>query len=177
MRGSDPDAALMWLFKMLASGEAPRFLFRRMTIFASEDIGLADPRALQTVVNAWQAFEMVGLPEGEYFLAQACIYLAQAPKSNAVKRAMDGTRSVMRDAPTLEVPNHLRNAPVKGMAEQGYGEGYLYPHDAPEGVVAAHYFPMGVTPIELYHPSNRGFEVEVTERIAERQKGDSIGDL
>ncbi len=165
MRGSDPDAALIWLFKMLESGEAPRFLFRRMTIFASEDIGLADPRALQTVVSAWQAFEMVGLPEGEYFLAHACIYLAQAPKSNAVKRAMEGARAVMKNAPTLEVPNHLRNAPVKGMAEQGYGKGYLYPHDAPEGVVTADYFPIGVAPVDLYIPSIRGFEADIVERL------------
>lgn len=165
LRGSDPDAALIWLFKMLASGEAPRFLFRRMTIFASEDIGLCDPRALQTVVAAWQAFEMVGLPEGEYFLAHACIYLAQAPKSNAVKRAMDGTRSVMRDAPSLEVPNHLRNAPVKGMKEQGYGEGYRYPHDAPTGVVPANYFPIGVSPCNLYEPVPRGYEEDIAERL------------
>lgn len=165
LRGSDPDAALVWLFKMLASGEAPRFLFRRMTIFASEDIGLADPRALQIVVSAWQAFEMVGLPEGEYFLAHACVYLAQAPKSNAVKRAMNGARFILRDAPTLEVPNHLRNAPMKGMADQGYGQGYVYPHDAPEGIVAATYFPVGVQSIDLYQPTDHGFEEDVRERL------------
>jgi len=165
MRGSDPDAALVWLFKMLKSGEDPRFLFRRMAIFASEDVGNADPRALQLVVSAWQAFELVGLPEGEFFLAHACVYLCQAPKSNAVTRAMGGARSAISSASGLEVPNHLRNAPVKGMAEQGYHEGYQYPHDHPGGVVTANYFPVGMTPQNLYEPTDRGFEVEVRERL------------
>jgi putative ATPase len=110
LRGSDPDAALVWLYKMLESGEEPRFLLRRMAIFASEDIGNADPRALQVVVSAWQAFEMVGFPEGEYFLAHACVYLAQAPKSNAVTRAMQASKAAVKAAPSLEVPYHLRNA-------------------------------------------------------------------
>ncbi|MDD4319653.1 MAG: replication-associated recombination protein A [Candidatus Peribacteraceae bacterium] len=165
MRGSDPDAALLWLFKMLGSGEDPRFLFRRMAIFASEDVGNADPRALQIVVSAWQAFELIGLPEGEYFLAHACVYLSQAPKSNAVTRAMKGAKAIVSSAPTLEVPNHLRNAPVKGMREQGYGEGYRYPHDAPEGLVRENYFPIGVSPRNLYEPTERGFEQEVRERM------------
>ncbi len=164
MRGSDPDAALLWLFRMIDSGEDPRFLFRRMAIFASEDIGNADPRALQLVVSAWQAFELVGLPEGEYFLAHACVYLAQAPKSNAVTRAMGAARRIIQNAPTLEVPNHLRNAPLKGMKEQGYGEGYEYPHDHPGAIVRANYFPLGIAPQTLYEPSDRGFEAEVRER-------------
>ncbi len=170
MRGSDPDAALVWLFRMLGSGEDPRFLFRRMTIFASEDIGNADPRALQLVVSAWQAFELVGYPEGEYFLAHACVYLAQAPKSNAVTRAMGAARGIIGSAATLEVPNHLRNAPLKGMKEQGYHEGYQYPHDAPEGVVSANYFPIGVQPRDLYEPTDRGFEAEVRERLERVKK-------
>jgi putative ATPase len=165
MRGSDPDAALVWLFAMLAAGETPRFLFRRMAIFASEDIGLADPQALRTVMTAWQAFEMVGLPEGEYFLAHACIYLAQAPKSNAIKRAMEGARSLIRDAPTLEVPFHLRNVPVKGMAQHGYGAGYRYPHDVEEGVVRGDYFPSEMQPADLYFPSEHGWEVDVRDRV------------
>lgn len=165
MRGSDPDAALLWLFKMLASGEEPRFLFRRMTIFASEDIGNADPRALQIVIAAWQAFEFVGLPEGEFFLAHACLYLSQAPKSNAVKIAKDRVKEAITKAPSLEVPNFLRNAPMKGMKEQGYGEGYQYPHDSPGGVVTAQYFPTGMNPIDFYEPTNRGFEAEVRERM------------
>jgi len=165
MRGSDPDAALIWLFRMIGSGEHPRFIFRRMAIFASEDIGNADPRALQVVMSAWDAFEKVGLPEGEYFLAHACIYLAQAPKSNAVKRAMGATKQAIDRAPSLEVPMHLRNAPAKGMQVQGCGEGYLYPHDAEEGVVAAHYFPIGMRQQDFYQPSDRGFEAEVRERL------------
>ena len=165
LRGSDPDAALIWLFKMIGSGEDPRFLFRRMMIFASEDIGNADPQAIQIVVCASQAFESIGLPEGEYFLAHACIYLAQSPKSNAVKRAMYSVKAAIATAPSLEVPNHLRNAPLKGMKEQGYGEGYHYPHDTEEGIVRANYFPLGMTPQDFYEPTKRGFEGEVHERM------------
>jgi putative ATPase len=165
MRGSDVDAALVWLYKMLDSGEEPRFLLRRMAIFASEDIGNADPRALAFVTSAWQAFEYVGLPEGEYFLAHACIYLAQAPKSNAVKRAMGAARQLIESAPTLEVPYHLRNAPVKGMREHGYGVGYAYAHDDPRGVVPGNYLPIGVPPTELYQPSEHGEEQAIGERL------------
>lgn len=165
MRGSDPDAALVWMFKMLEGGEDPRFIFRRMAIFASEDIGNADPRALQIVVSAWQAFELVGIPEGEYFLAHACVYLAQAPKSNGIKMAMGSVKSAIAKANSLEVPNHLRNAPLKGMKEQGYSEGYQYPHDVPEGVVSANYFPLGMQPQTFYEPTDRGFEEEISERL------------
>ncbi len=165
MRGSDPDAALLWMFKMLQGGEEPRFLFRRMAIFASEDVGNADPRALQIVITAWQAFEFVGLPEGEFFLSHACIYLAQAPKSNAVTRAKDAVKGVIRSAPTLEVPLHLRNAPIKGMADQGYHVGYQYPHDDPMGVVPGEYFPIGMAPRSFYEPTDRGFEAEVQDRL------------
>ena len=165
MRGSDTDAALIWMFKMIESGEDPRFIFRRMAIFASEDIGMADPRALQLVISAWQAFELVGLPEGEFFLAHACVYVSQAPKSNKVTEAMSGAKQAIHTSPGLEVPNHLRNAPVKGMKEQGYGAGYEYPHSHPGGVVNANYFPVGITPKDLYVPSDRGFEQEVRERI------------
>lgn len=166
MRGSDPDAALVWLFKMIQGGEEPRFLFRRMAIFASEDIGNADPNALQLVMSAQQAFEMVGLPEGEYFLAHACIYLAQAPKSDGVKHAMGAVKAAIKNAATLEVPNHLRNAPVKGMKQQGYGDGYLYPHEYEEGIVTANYFPIGMQPQNFYLPVERGYERGITERIA-----------
>lgn len=166
MRGSDPDAALLWMFKMLASGEEPRFLFRRMAIFASEDIGNADPRALQIVVSAWQAFEMVGLPEGEFFLAHACVYLSQAPKSNAVTKAMDAARSAVAKSPSLEVPYHIRNAPVKAMKQHGYHVGYQYPHAKEGAVVAEDYFPIGYKGSrEFYEPSDRGFEEEVRERF------------
>jgi len=166
LRGSDPDAALVWMFAMLDGGEEARFIFRRLMIFASEDIGNADPRALQVVVSAWQAFEMVGLPEGEYFLAHACVYLAQAPKSNAIKGAMFAAKDAVAQAPQLEVPNHLRNAPVKGMKEQGYGGGYEYPHNHPGAVVESNYFPIGMKPTNFYEPTNRGFEVDVGERLA-----------
>ena len=165
LRGSDPDAALLWMFAMLDAGEEPRFVFRRMLIFASEDIGNADPHALSFVTSAWQAFEMVGLPEGEYFLAHACVYLAQAPKSNAIKGAIHGAKGIIEQAAQLEVPNHLRNAPVKGMAQQGYGMGYEYPHDHPDAVVPANYFPVGMSPRELYRPSNRGFEADILHRL------------
>jgi putative ATPase len=166
LRGSDVDASLVWLFKMIESGEEPRFLFRRMTIFASEDIGNADPRALQMVVSAWQAFEFVGLPEGEYFLAHACVYLAQAPKSNAVTVAMGEVKRLLNASPLLEVPYHLRNAPVKGMAEHGYGKGYLYPHDDPRGVVPGSYLPIGVAETDMYRPTDRGEEASIRDRIA-----------
>jgi putative ATPase len=166
LRGSDPDAALVWLYKMLESGEEPRFLLRRMAIFASEDIGNADPRALQVVVSAWQAFEMVGFPEGEYFLAHACVYLAQAPKSNAVTRAMQASKAAVKAAPSLEVPYHLRNAPAKGMKQHGYGEGYQYAHNSQDGVVPENYFPIGMQPANFYEPTDRGFEAEVSSRIS-----------
>ncbi len=165
MRGSDPDAALLWMFRMLQSGEDPRFIFRRMAIFASEDVGNADPRALQMVISAWQAFELVGLPEGEFFLAHACVYVSQAPKSNAVTRAMGAAKHAMLQSPTLEVPNHLRNAPVKGMKEQGYGVNYEYPHNHEGAVVAANYFPVGMETQNFYEPSDRGFEADVRKRM------------
>lgn len=164
LRGSDPDAALLWLFKMIESGEDPRFVFRRMAILASEDIGNADPRALPFVVAAWQAFELVGLPEGEFFLAHACVYLAQAPKSNAVTIAMGAAKKAMRLHP-LEVPYHIRNAPVKEMKAQGYHVGYRYPHDDARGVVRGQYFPIGMQPENFYEPTDRGFEAEVRERL------------
>ncbi len=165
LRGSDPDAALLWMYKMLQSGEPPRFIFRRMAIFACEDIGLADPRALQLVTSAWQSFELVGLPEGEYFLAEACLYLAQAPKSAGVKVAMSHAKKMMDSVGSLDVPNHLRNAPVKGMATQGYGTEYDYPHDHASGIAQSHYFPRRIAPQDFYVPTDRGFEAEVTERL------------
>jgi putative ATPase len=167
LRGSDPDAAMLWLFKMITSGEEPRFLFRRMMIFASEDIGNADPRALQIVLSAWQAFEMVGMPEGEFFLSHACIYLAQAPKSNAVTVAMYGAKSAVEKTSGMEVPMHLRNAPVKAMKEKhGYHVGYQYPHKQKDAIVREDYFPINYAgPKNLYQPSDRGFEAEVRERL------------
>lgn len=168
MRGSDPDAALLWMYKMIESGEEPRFLFRRMAIFASEDIGNADPQALQIVVSAWQAFEMVGFPEGEYFLAHACVYLAQAPKSNAVTVAMGMARRAVKTSPSLEVPMHIRNAPVAAMKEKhGYGAGYQYPHLSAGAVVREDYFPIGYSgERDFYKPSERGYEADIRQRMA-----------
>lgn len=143
MRASKPSESLLWLYKMLEAGEEPRFLFRRMSIFASEDIGNADPNALQFVTAAWQSFEMVGLPEGEYFLAHACTYLASAPKSDDVKQAMKKARAAVQSGASLEVPLLLRNAPVKAMkTEHGYGEGRVSPHADPAGATAQDYFPI-----------------------------------
>lgn len=170
MRGSDVDAALVWMFKMIESGEEPRFIFRRMAIFASEDVGNADPYALTLVMSCFKAFEFVGLPEGEYFLAHACVYLSAAPKSNAVTRAMGAVKQYIHDAGTLEVPNHLRNAPVKEMKEQGYHAGYRYPHDAEEGIVSAHYFPIGLPEGHFYEPTDRGVEGEIRERMEKAKK-------
>ena len=144
LRASQTDAALLWMYKMLESGEEPRFLFRRMSIFASEDVGQADPNALQMVTAAWQAFEMVGLPEGEYFLAHACTYLGNAPKSNAVTIAMKKAKRSVQSSLSLEVPMHLRNAPVKAMKdEHGYGQGYVYAHDDQAAADKMDYFPIG----------------------------------
>lgn len=171
MRGSDPDAALLWMYKMIESGEEARFLFRRMAIFASEDIGNADPRALPFVVSAWQAFEMVGFPEGEFFLAHACVYLSQAPKSNAVTVAMGEAKGAVKKSPTLEVPYKIRNAPVAEMKKHGYHVGYQYPHNAKEAVVSEDYFPIGYTGKKsFYEPSDRGFEAEVRERMEAAKK-------
>jgi hypothetical protein len=164
MRGSDIDAALIWLYKMILSGEEPRFLFRRMAIFASEDVGNADPHALPFVISAWQAFEMVGMPEGEFFLAHACVYVTQAPKSNAVTNAMYGAKAHVQNAPSLEVPYRIRNAPVKAMKEHGYHEGYQYAHNAKDAIVKENYFPIGHDAQTFYEPSNRGFEADIKER-------------
>lgn len=171
LRGSDISASLLWMHKMIASGEEPRFLFRRMMIFASEDIGNADPHALPFVVSAWQAFEMVGYPEGEYFLTHACTYLAQAVKSNAVKKALYGAKEAVSSAPSLEVPFHLRNAPVPAMRDaHGYGKGYQYPHDVASAFVHEDYFPIGWTHGRtFYEPSDRGFEAEIQERLRQRE--------
>lgn len=164
MRGSDIDAALIWLYKMILSGEEPRFLFRRMAIFASEDVGNADPHALPFVISAWQAFEMVGMPEGEFFLAHACVYVTQAPKSNAVTNAMYGAKGYVQKASSLEVPYHIRNAPVKQMKQHGYHEGYQYAHNDERGVVSENYFPIGAAVQNFYEPTERGFEADVKAR-------------
>lgn len=157
MRGSDPDAALFWLHLMINAGEDPEFIARRMIVFASEDVGLADPWALQIAVAASAALAHVGLPEASYNLTQACIYLATAPKSNSVARAISAANEAVEATNSPRVPKHLRSSGAKG---------YKYPHDFAGGVVAQTYWPEGATPLVLYHPSAAGFEQKLAERQA-----------
>jgi putative ATPase len=165
VRGSDPDAALYWLFFMLEGGEDPEFIARRLVILASEDIGMADSNALQVAVAAANALAYVGLPEGAFHLAHATSYLATAPKSNRVYQAMNAARRAVREGPTPSVPLHLRSSDYAGSEKLGHGVGYDYPHDFPEGVVPQQYFPDGVPPEAYYRPSQHGEEAEVAERL------------
>jgi putative ATPase len=165
MRGSDPDAALYWMMRMLEAGEDPRFVLRRLIIFASEDIGNADPRALQLVIAADQAFARLGMPEGLHPLAQACTFLACSPKSNASYVAFSEAQADVRANGSLAVPMKLRNAPTRAMKEWGYGEGYRYPHD--EGGVAKDetYLPEKLVGKKYYRPSQNGEEARIAERM------------
>jgi putative ATPase len=166
MRGSDPDASLYWGFRMLEGGEDPRFLIRRLVIFASEDIGNADPRALQLAVSTLQAFELVGLPEGRIPIAQCIAYLATAPKSNRSYVALHRALGAVKNHPGAAVPKHLRNAPTGLMKGMGYGDGYIYPHDQPYGYApGVDYLPKGITGRPFYEPSDRGNEKTIGERI------------
>jgi putative ATPase len=158
VRGSDPDAGLYWMARMLEAGEDPRFLARRMVILASEDIGLADPQALLVAEAAARAVEYVGLPEAALNLAEAVIYLARAPKSNAVVVALGRAQSDVRSAVAQEVPAHLRDAHYRSAASLGHGEGYVYPHDDPSGVVAQQYRPDALEGRVYYEPSEHGAE-------------------
>jgi putative ATPase len=171
LRGSAPDAALYWLFRMLESGEDPLYIARRMVILASEDIGNADPQALQMAVAAKEAFEFVGLPEGELILAQAAIYLACAPKSNAVLEALHKAKSDVKEKPHEPVPLHIRNAPTKLMKDEGYGKGYQYPHNYKNGYVAQEYFPPSLKGRTYYYPRERGFEKILKARLEKWRKG------
>jgi len=165
LRGSDPDAALYWMFRMLEAGEDPLYLARRMVILASEDIGNADPQALQVAVAAKEAVEFVGLPEGEFALAQAAIYLATAPKSNAVYEAMNKVKKEIKETQALPVPLHIRNAPTPLMEKLGYGKNYQYPHDFLQHFVSENYLPEGVKQRKYYTPGDLGFEEELKKRI------------
>jgi len=158
VRGSDPDAGLYWMARMIEAGEDPRFLARRMVILASEDIGLADPQALLVAEAAARAVEYVGLPEAALNLAEAVIYLARAPKSNAVVVALGRAQDDVRSAVHQEVPAHLRDAHYKGAASLGHGEGYVYPHDDPSGVVAQQYRPDALEGRVYYEPTPRDAE-------------------
>jgi len=165
LRGSDPDAALYWLFRMLDAGEDPLYVARRMVRFASEDIGNADPRALQVAMDATEAFRFLGHPEGELALAQCAVYLATAPKSNSVYRAAAAVREEIRRTGAPPVPLHIRNAPTRLMKDLGYGEGYRYAHDDPRGFTAQEYMPEGMESRRYYYPVERGFEKTIAERV------------
>jgi putative ATPase len=166
IRGSDPDAALYWFSRMLEGGEDPQFLARRLTRMAVEDIALADPQAQQVCLAAWQSYERLGSPEGELALANAVIYLALAPKSNAAYVAYKAARKLAAQTGSLAPPKHILNAPTKLMKEQGYGAGYAYDHDAEDGFSGQNYFPDTITRPSFYEPVERGFERDLGKRVA-----------
>jgi len=170
MRGSDPDAAVYWLARMLEAGEDARFVARRMVIFASEDVGMADPQSLLIAVAAAQAVEHVGLPEAQLNLAQAVIHLATAPKSNTATIAIGAARRAVRDGALGEVPAHLRDAHYQGAATLGHGTGYEYPHDDERGWVEQQYLPDELVGTRWYRPSRHGFEREIDERMEQRRQ-------
>ena len=165
MRGSDPDAAVYWMTRMLEAGEDPIFVVRRMVIFASEDIGNADPQALQVAVAALQAVRLVGLPEGTLPMTQAATYLATAPKSNTVLTTYAAARKAVTERGALPVPLHIRNAPTPLMKQMGYGAGYKYPHDFEGHYVAERYLPDAIAGERFWKPSRSGFEKELGERL------------
>lgn len=166
VRGSDPDAAIYWLARMLASGEDPKFIARRMIVLASEDIGNADPSALPLATACFTAVDSIGMPEARIVLAQTAAYLSAAPKSNAAYLAIDAAMADARDEPTVPVPLHLRNAPTGLMKEIGYGGGYRYPHDAPGHWVPQEYLPDGKSGRRYYRPTEIGAEREIRERLS-----------
>lgn len=168
IRGTDPDAALYWLMRMLDGGCEPLYIARRLVRIASEDIGNADPRSLQLTLNAWEAQERLGSPEGELAIAQAVVYLACAPKSNAVYVASRAAMEDARGLGSLEVPMHLRNAPTRLMKELGYGEKYRYAHDEEDALaVGEKYFPDDMSAVKYYHPVPRGLEIKIREKLEE----------
>lgn len=166
MRGSDPDAACHYLARMMEAGEEPRVILRHLIIFASEDIGNADPRALQVAVSALQAFEFIGMPEGYLPLTQAVIYLACAPKSNAVIKAYQSAAEDLNNNIELAVPLHLRNAPTALAKHLGHGRNYQYPHDFPGNHVVEDYLPQELALKKYYHPTQNGYEKVISERLA-----------
>jgi len=177
MRGSDPQASLYWLARMLVAGEEPLYVLRRITRFASEDIGLADPQALVQCLAAKDAYQFLGSPEGELAIVQACLYCATAPKSNAAYAAQKAAWAAARETGSLAPPANILNAPTKLMKDLGYGAGYSYDHDAPEGFSGDNYWPAGMAPATFYRPVDRGFEKRIAERIAwwddrRRERGD-----
>jgi putative ATPase len=170
LRGSDPDASLYWLARMLEAGEDPLYIARRLVRFASEDVGNADPQALSVAMAAMQAFQFIGIPEGELALAQAAIYLATAPKSNAVYRAYGRARDAIHKTGSLPVPLHIRNAPTRLMKELGYGKDYQYAHDFEDAYVPQEYLPEALRGDIYYRPTDRGYEKTLRERLEKWRK-------
>jgi putative ATPase len=167
VRGSAPDAALYWYARIITAGGDPLYVARRCLAIASEDVGNADPRAMQVAISAWDCFTRVGPAEGERAIAQAIVYLACAPKSNAVYTAFKAAMSDARDRPDYDVPVHLRNAPTKLMKEMGYGQEYRYAHDEPNAYAAGEeYFPQEMAQTRYYRPTNRGLEGKIGEKLA-----------
>ena len=165
LRGSDPDAALYWLARMLGGGEDPRYIARRLVRFASEDIGLADPQALPQALAAWEAYERLGTPEGELAIAQCVLYLGTAPKSNAAYTALGQAKAAAKATGSLMPPAHILNAPTRLMKDLGYGRGYAYDHDQAENFSGQDYFPPGMERVAFYRPADRGFERELRRRL------------
>jgi len=165
LRGSDPDAALYWMARILEGGEDPLFVVRRMVVFASEDVGNADPLALSVAVAAKEAVHFVGMPEAVLTLSQAATYLACAPKSNASYRAYQEAHRAVMERGALPTPLHLRNAPTGLMRQLGYGKDYQYPHDTPEGFVVEEYLPEEMSGATFYRPTDRGYEKRIKERL------------
>ena len=166
LRGSDPDAALYWLARMLDGGEDPRYIARRLARFASEDVGLADPSALPAALAGWEAYERLGSPEGELALAQTVLHLATAPKSNAAYTAFGEAMRSARETGSLMPPLHSLNAPTRLMKDLGYGEGYAYDHNAPDAFAGVNYFPDGMARQQFYRPDGRGAEAAIAARLA-----------
>lgn len=165
VRGSDPDAALYWYARMLEAGESPLFLARRIVVMAAEDVGLADPQALVVANNAKDAYDFLGSPEGDLAIANALVYVATAPKSNAVYMALKAARRLAKEAGSLPPPKHILNAPTKLMKQEGYSEGYRYDHDEPDAFSGQNYFPEKIGRLRLYDPAERGFEREIRKRL------------
>ena len=178
VRGSDPDAALYWYARMLDAGESPLFLARRIVVMAAEDVGLADPQALVVANAAKDAYDFLGSPEGELAIANALVYVATAPKSNAVYMALKAARRLAKEAGSLPPPKHILNAPTKLMKQEGYSEGYRYDHDQPDAFSGQNYFPEKLGRVPLYDPAERGFEREIRKRLdwwakLRRERGES----
>jgi putative ATPase len=166
LRGSDPDAALYWTSRMLDGGEDPVYLLRRLTRFAAEDIGMADPQALQTAIAVWETYDRLGSPEGDLAIAMLVIYLGTAPKSNAAYVAHNEAKAAARSTGSLTPPMHILNAPTRMMKDLGYGKGYAYDHGEAEGFSGQNYFPDGMERAQYYRPPERGFEREINKRLA-----------